>query len=134
MHELSIANSLVEIATEHLAKEQDENTPSLAVQSITLRIGALSCVHKSALEFSFELVTKDTLLEGAELKIIDVPVTIFCNPCEREVELPGIQRFRCPVCDTPSADIRQGKELDIDSIEIAGEIADETAENASTPA
>ncbi len=126
MHELSIANSLVEIATEYLAKERVKNDESSVVKSITLRIGALSCVHKSALNFSFELVTKDTLLEGAELKVIDVPVTIFCKPCEREVELPGIQRFRCPVCDTPSADIRQGKELDIDTIEIA--------ENASTPA
>lgn len=35
-----------------------------------------------------------------------------------EVELPGIQRFRCPHCDTPSGDIRQGRELEIESIEI----------------
>ena len=126
MHELSIANSLVEIATEYLAEERVENDESSVVKSITLRIGALSCVHKSALDFSFELVTKDTPLEGAELKIIDVPVAIFCKSCEHEIDLPGIQRFRCPVCDTPSADIRRGKELDIDTIEIAA--------NAPTPA
>jgi hydrogenase nickel incorporation protein HypA/HybF len=113
MHELSIANSLVELATEHAAAAGADK-----IASITLRIGALSCVHKSALEFSFELVTKDTLLEGAELNIIDVPVTIFCEPCGREVQLPGIQSFRCPQCNTPSADIRQGKELDLEAIEI----------------
>jgi len=113
MHELSIANSLVDVATEHA-----EDAGAEKIRSITLRIGALSCVHNSALEFSFELITKDTLLEGAELKIIDVPVTIFCTVCDGEVELPGFQRFRCPVCDTPSADIRQGKELEIESIEI----------------
>ncbi len=113
MHELSIANRLVEIASE-LAENEGVST----IASITLRIGALSCVHRKALEFSFELVTKDTPLEGAMLKIIDVPVTIFCAECEREVELPGIQRFRCPVCDTPSSDIRQGQELDIESIEV----------------
>jgi len=113
MHELSIANSIVELATEHA-----ENNLAEEVTSITLRLGALSCVHKSALEFSFELITKETLLEGAELRFIDVPVTIFCTPCDCEVELPGIQQFRCPVCGTPSGDIRQGKELDIESIEI----------------
>ena len=71
---------------------------------------------QECLEFSFELVTKDTFLEGAELNIIEVPVTVFCVPCDQEVELPGIQSFRCPICDTPSADIRQGKELDVESL------------------
>jgi hydrogenase nickel incorporation protein HypA/HybF len=113
MHELSIANSLVEIATEHAQKYAASR-----IHAITLRIGALSCVHKSALEFSFELVTKDTLLDGAELHFIDVPVSIFCGGCDREVELPGIQQFRCPLCDAPSGDIRKGRELDIESIEI----------------
>ena len=114
MHELSIANSIVEIATEHAVE-----AGATRINSITLRVGALSCVHKSALEFSFELVTKETILEGAILKVIDIPVSIFCDPCGREVMLPGIQSFRCPVCDTPSAAIRQGRELDIDSIEIS---------------
>jgi len=124
MHELSIANSLVELATEHAALAGAEK-----ITSLTLRIGALSCVHKSALEFSFELVTKDTILDGAELKIIDVPVTVFCAPCGLEVQLPGIQNFRCPICNTPSADIRQGKELDLDSIEIVDKHTLEVIEN-----
>lgn len=113
MHELSIANSLVEIASEHATRASAEK-----IKSITLRIGALTCVHQDALKFSFELVTKDTLLDGAHLEIIHVPVTIFCITCAREIELPGIQDFRCPNCQTPSADIRKGKELDVESIEI----------------
>ena len=113
MHELSIANHLVEIATQHA-----HDAGAVKVEAITLRIGALSCVHKDALEFSFDLVTEDTLLAGAKLKIIDVPVAIYCAECDKEVELPGIQSFRCTFCDTPSAVIRKGKELDIESIEI----------------
>ena len=113
MHELSIANSLVEIASEHAADAGAEK-----IKTITLRIGALSCVHQDALRFSFELITKDTMLEGAQLEITAVPVTIFCSDCNKESELPGIQSFRCPICDAPTADIRRGRELDIDSIEI----------------
>lgn len=116
MHELSIANSLVEIASEHAADAGADK-----IKTITLRIGALSCVHEDALRFSFELITKDTMLDGAQLEIIPVPVTIFCSECHKESELPGIQSFRCPVCDTPTADIRKGRELDIDSIEVIEE-------------
>ena len=113
MHELSIANSLVEIASEHAT-----NAGAEKIKTITLRIGALSCVHPDALEFSFELITTDTMLEGARLEIIHVPVAVFCVSCNREVELPGFQSLRCPVCDTPCPDIRKGRELDLDSIEI----------------
>ena len=113
MHEISIANSVVDVAREHA-----EHEGAAKVTAITLRIGALSCVHKQSLLFGFELVSKETLLEGAELKIVEVPVTIFCVSCRQEVELPGIQQFCCPFCQTPSADIRRGRELDIESIEI----------------
>lgn len=113
MHELSIANSLVEIATEHAQAAGADK-----IKAINLRIGALSCVHQSALEYSYELITNDTILEGSMLNIVNVPVMIYCPECKKEVELPGIQKFRCPQCNTPSADIRQGKELEIDSIEI----------------
>ena len=113
MHELSIANSIVEIAREHADRAGAEK-----IESLTLRIGALSCVQKDSLLFSFEVVSKETPLEGAELRIIDVPVVIFCANCQREVELGGIQQFRCTICQQPSADIRRGTELEIDSIEI----------------
>lgn len=122
MHELSIANSLVEIAVEHATA-----SGAGKITVIHLQIGALSCVHQSALEFSFELVTKDTILEDAALNIETTPVTIYCSQCEREVELPGIQKFRCPNCGVPSADIRQGKELEIVSIEV---VENETAKTS----
>ena len=125
MHELSIANSLVEIAAEHAGK-----AGATGIRSITLWIGALSCVHESALRYSFDLVTEGTLLEGAKLKIVNLPVMIFCATCNKETELPGIQRFRCPVCDEPSDDIRQGRELDLESIEIVENEEAEVSHNA----
>lgn len=113
MHELSIAESIVNIVTEKAA-----TAGATRVTNVTLQIGALSCVHEDSLRFSFDLVTANTLLAGAELVVERVPVTVHCPVCERDVELPGIQKFRCPICDTPSADIRTGRELDILSIGI----------------
>jgi hydrogenase nickel incorporation protein HypA/HybF len=59
-----------------------------------------------------------TMLDGSRLVIQEVPIVIFCTSCSAERELPGVQRFRCPVCDTPSGDIRRGRELEVASIEI----------------
>ncbi|MEZ6097414.1 MAG: hydrogenase maturation nickel metallochaperone HypA [Pirellulaceae bacterium] len=113
MHELSIAQQIADIALQHI--EEAGGQPATA---ITLRIGALSCVHEDALRFSMALVAKETLIEGAELRIITVPVSVYCPSCDQVVELPGIQRFRCPLCDTPTADVRSGQELEIDTIEL----------------
>jgi hydrogenase nickel incorporation protein HypA/HybF len=113
MHELLIASNVVQLATQHAAEHGGGR-----VAAVTLRIGRLSCVHEDALQFSFDLVREGTPLEEAELRIVTVPVTVWCPTCQRQRELPGIQRFACPVCDTPSADIRAGRELDLESIEL----------------
>lgn len=113
MHELSIAYSLVS-AAEEAAKEAGV----LSVTTVHLRLGALSGVVKDALFFSYDIATKDTLLEGSTLKIEDVPVVVFCPSCEVEQTLETAQRFRCPICDTLTGDIRQGKELELVSLEV----------------
>jgi hydrogenase nickel incorporation protein HypA/HybF len=116
MHELSIATSIVEIAGEYARREGGGR-----VTGVTLRIGRLSCVHEDALRSSFDLVTEGTPLAGASLDVIEVPVRIWCAICKAEVELPGIQRFACPACGHLSGNIRAGRELDIESIQIAAD-------------
>ncbi|MEZ6096823.1 MAG: hydrogenase maturation nickel metallochaperone HypA [Pirellulaceae bacterium] len=113
MHELSIANSLVEIALEQLEHAESADV----VRALRLEIGALSCVHRDALNFSYEMVTKGTRLEGSVLEIIDLPAVVFCPNCNSEQTLQGIQKFRCPECDLPTAEIRQGRELELVAIE-----------------
>lgn len=116
MHELSIANELVETAAE-AAREAG----ALKVTVVHLRLGQMAGVVKSSLEFCYELAAQDTLLEGSRLEIEQLPVEIYCPTCQEVVELPSVQWFHCPRCDTPSDDIRQGKELEIESLEIETE-------------
>lgn len=113
MHELSIARSVVELASRHAAEHGGGR-----VTVVTLRIGRLSCVHELALRSSFDIVREGTPLADADLRIVAVPVRIWCPACRLERELPGIQRFACPECGTRSADIRAGRELDLESIEL----------------
>jgi hydrogenase nickel incorporation protein HypA/HybF len=113
MHELSIARNLIEIVCQHLQQEGDA-----VVKRVKLRIGQLTAVHPQALQFSFEVASDQTLLQGAVLDIETLPVIIFCSRCQQLQTLPGIQKFHCPKCDTPSTDIRQGRELEIEFIEV----------------
>ena len=59
MHELSIAESVVQIAGRHANGRR--------VTKVCLKVGHLRQVVPSALAFSFELVAQGTSVEGAEL-------------------------------------------------------------------
>lgn len=113
MHELSLAHGIVEQAAVAAEKAKAER-----VVSVQLKVGRLSGVEPGALLFCYDLVAKGTPLEGSRLEILDLPLVVWCAHCLKEVELPGVQSFRCPTCETPCGEIRQGRELEIASLEI----------------
>jgi Zn finger protein HypA/HybF involved in hydrogenase expression len=47
-----------------------------------------------------------------------LPVVMHCETCREDVELEGVQSFRCPRCGEPCSEMRQGRELEIESFEI----------------
>ncbi len=112
MHELSIAQSLIRIAEETAAEQ-----PGRIVR-LRLQVGQLSGVVPEALRFSFDLAAEGTRCQGARLEIEEIPVTVDCPACGEERTLETLYRFRCPVCDTPTPEIRCGKELDLVTIEV----------------
>jgi len=121
MHELSIAQELIEIV-EDAARAAD----AARVEVVYLRLGRLSGVVADALHFAFDVATEGTLLEGATLEIEDLPVIIFCGSCAAEQPLDDLRSFRCPVCGSPADRVVQGRELEVRSVEIV--------ENSPTPA
>jgi hydrogenase nickel incorporation protein HypA/HybF len=141
MHELSIAMKVVALATQHasgglaqhasggLAQHASGGLAQHAsggltrhgdcrVATVTLRIGQLSCVHEDALRSAFDIAREGTPLAAADLRIVAVPVRVWCPHCLAERELPDIQRFACPDCGRPTGDIRAGRELDLESLEL----------------
>jgi hydrogenase nickel incorporation protein HypA/HybF len=113
MHELSIVASVVDTVTESLAAY-----PAARVLEVRLRVGALASVVVDSLEFCWGIATDGTPLAGSRLVVKTLPVVVHCAACAADVELDGVQSFRCPRCGEPCTDLRQGRELDIDSIEI----------------
>lgn len=113
MHELSIAMSIVE-----MAEEESERHGCARILAVHLRLGLLSGVVKQALLSSYEMACEDTALAGSRLVIEEVPVEIFCPTCEERKLIRSLQWFCCPVCGTPSAEVMQGKELEVVALEV----------------
>ena len=113
MHELSIAASIVEAVTESAAAY-----PGARVKTVRVRVGVLASVVVDSLQLCWELATEGSPLAGAELLIQRLPIVVHCDVCGADSEIEGVQSFRCPRCGRPAADLRQGRELDIESIEL----------------
>ena len=113
MHELSIVSSIVDSVTETLTAY-----PRARVKEVRLRVGALASVIEDSLQFCYGIATEGTPLEGSALIVKILPVRMHCDKCAQDVEIVSLQSFRCPRCDEPLTDMRQGRELEIDSIEI----------------
>jgi len=113
MHELSIAASIVEAVSESASAY-----PGSRVKEVRLRVGALASVVEDSLQFCWQLATDDTPLAGSVLVIRKLPVVLHCATCGVDSEIDGVQSFRCPHCGQSSADLRQGRELEIESIEL----------------
>ncbi len=126
MHELSIAYNLVEIAADAAHKAGAQQ-----VASVHLRLGLLSGVVKDSLLFCYDIAAEGTVLAGSRLEIEELPVIVHCDECGADTTLETIQRLACGNCGALTMDIRQGKELSIDYLELE---TDDAAENTANSA
>jgi hydrogenase nickel incorporation protein HypA/HybF len=116
MHEMSIAMSLIELATEEGARLQPSRIAALHV-----RIGVLSAVVPDALRFSFDLAAEGTRLEGARLEIEVVPAAVSCEACGRESPADAWS-LQCPACGG-AATVVGGRELELTAMEVCDDDA-----------
>ena len=109
VHELSIAQSVVEIACRHAAGRR--------VTRVQLKVGHLRQVVPSALAFSFEIVAQGTPVEGAELALESVPAAGVCRQCGVQSELSAFP-LQCEACGAFDLDVVAGEELIVESLDL----------------
>lgn len=115
MHELSIAQSIIEIAEE---KAREGN--SQCIQVIKIRLGEFTTVVREALEFAFEVARRETLAENARLEIEIVPMVARCVACGSVSNPVREVCLLCPQCGLP-LEVVSGEELQVEYIEIESE-------------
>jgi hydrogenase nickel incorporation protein HypA/HybF len=113
MHELSLAEELVERLEEVARRERASR-----IASIRLELGAMSGVDRDAFEFAFPEVARGTLAEGARLAVEEVALSVRCRVCGIETE-PDLPVLRCRACGSPGVDIVRGREFRVLSMEVS---------------
>jgi hydrogenase nickel incorporation protein HypA/HybF len=112
MHELSIAQSILDIVHQYVPTDR-----SNTVKSVKLRVGELSGVVADSLEFCFSAIVADTPLRGTTLDIERIPFTLHCKQCENTFTSEyGI--VICPKCGSDSTEVIAGTEMQVVEIEL----------------
>ena len=113
MHELSIAQSIVEAVKAHAT-----TCNATHVKGVRLRIGEAAGVVTDSLTFCFEMIAStEPMLEGATLLIDTVPHRARCQHCNQEFRVKQCIA-QCPLCGEWSEEIVSGHELQILDMEI----------------
>ena len=112
MHELSVTESVLEIACKHAEKAQ-----AARVTDIHLVIGRLSSIVDDSIVFYWNLISKDTLCEDAKLHFQRIPAELICLDCDHQYQLDD-DLIPCPSCGSPRIRVLSGDEFHLESIEI----------------
>ncbi len=110
MHEVSIAESIIDIAIDY-AQREDVSLFS----AIELEIGVLSGIEIDALTFAMDVVCRNTVLDGAEIRITTVPGRSRCATCNMEFDVDD-HYTPCPGCGDVRSTVIRGDELRVASL------------------
>ena len=110
MHELSYVLKITDLSLK-LAKENGLNS----VKKISVEAGEMTGIIDRYLEMYFKKASRGTILEGAELDVINVPVLAECE-CGNIYHPEKETGYTCPVCKSRTGRIIQGRDICVVSV------------------
>ena len=113
MHELPITESIVEIAVRY-----GKEAKAKRVTDLYLIIGQLATVVDESVQFYWDIISKDTICEGARLHFERIPAQLLCLDCNIPYNIEHGGMTTCPQCDGIRVKVTQGEEFRLDSINI----------------
>ena len=112
MHELPITESILEISLRHA-----ENAGAKRVTDIYLVIGQLSSVLDDSVSFYWDIVSNETIAEGAELHFRRIQTEMLCLDCKQQYH-PSEADLACPTCQSTTVKVIAGEEFSLEAIEV----------------
>ncbi len=114
MHELSIAQNILEIISDQCIKSGHAK-----IDSLNVRIGRASGVLPDALLFAFDAIKADTIAQDAVMHIEEIPVGGLCQDCKSSFAVEEGYILECPACGGSAFQITTGREMDIIDMEVS---------------
>jgi len=112
MHEMSVAQNIVDIVRQYVPAAQ-----APGVTSVRVRVGSLSGIVPESLDFCFGALVAGTDLSRARLDIEHVPTVCVCRECGARFE-PEALIFFCPSCGGGRAQLVSGSDLQVVHVEL----------------
>ena len=113
MHELAVTENILHIAIDHAQK-----AGATRVATLRLVIGDLSSIIDESVQFYWDIISKDTICEGARLDFRRVPAQLRCHDCRQPYTLANGELTACPRCGGFRVSVAAGEEFRLDSIDV----------------
>ncbi len=118
MHEYSVMSQIVDSILEE-AKKRDAKK----VEQVDLEIGDFTMLGDEQMKFAYEVLSKDTILQGSKLQVSHRKGKVKCDQCGYEGDVMiaedsphrAVPILECPKCHSP-AKIIEGRECFIRNI------------------
>ena len=112
MHELPITEGLLNLALKHA-----NQAGAKRITQLNLVIGQLASVVDDSIQFYWDIISKDTIAEGAKLEFRRVPAVLHCWNCEAEFT-PNGRDYLCPQCGSARVKVVAGDDFLLESIDV----------------
>ena len=113
MHELSLCQAILE----HV----EGRAAGRPVRRVDIRIGYLRQVVPDSLQFSWEMLTQGTDLDGCELVVEHIPAVVRCRACGTDTTLAW-PVLACAGCEGLDVELQSGEELELAWFDVAEEV------------
>jgi hydrogenase nickel incorporation protein HypA/HybF len=113
VHELPATQGLMDIVL-----DAARNAGAVRVRTVDVVIGDLSSMVDDSVQFYFDVLSRDTVAAGAELRIQRVRAVAECGSCGASYAVQAPLVPVCEVCGSLSLRVSGGREFYIDSIEV----------------
>jgi len=112
MHEMSVTMSLLD-----LILKEAVNAGASRIVGVNIVLGEMTGIIDHYVQANFELLSQNTLAEGAALSFQNIPRQARCRHCAHLFQ-PTDLKWICPRCQSSEMEITGGSELYVESIEV----------------
>lgn len=112
MHEMALAEGVLQIVQDAAKREGFRR-----VRAVWLEVGCLSSVEPEAMRFCFDVVTRQSVADGARLEIVETPGAAWCMQCSEPSPIGAIGDA-CPRCGSYQLQVTGGTEMRVKELEV----------------